>query len=151
MILRNDTHRRMFIAMALLAIIGAPFFTLGTVEAEDSAESAVPAPKVLLVKFHADWCPKCRSLVEPYNTMTEAFSSRGLLAIKFDITDDQNRHQSAMHAALVDMEQTWMDHGAGKKTGFMLLVDAQSKQTLAVIKSSHSESQIREMIRKALK
>lgn len=81
----------------------------------------------LLVKIHADWCPKCQAQNKHYeHAMGQFLGDKDLLFVKLDITDPKARAHSEMLANELGLGDIWEKHS--KRTGQMFLVERNSKR-----------------------
>ena len=90
--------------------------------------AADTAPRVIALKFHADWCGSCKAMGSVYEELQEKFDQQPVLWIVLDHTREYNRRQSAYLAAALSLDSVWAEHGG--KTGFILLVDAASHEVV---------------------
>lgn len=85
--------------------------------------------KLYVVKFHADWCGSCRVLGP---NIVKARGKAGLddeavLFVTLDLTDATKRNQAGLMASAIGLGDFY-EQNAGK-TGFALLIDADSGET----------------------
>jgi len=95
-------------------------------ESKDAPE--VAGPKVIAVKFHADWCGYCKAMGDVYAEMQAKFDRQPVLWITLDQTREHDRTQSEYLAHAMGMKDIWSEHGG--KTGFILLVNAETGQVM---------------------
>lgn len=91
-------------------------------------ESAARAPEAILVVFHADWCPSCQALGPKLEkgVMPEV-KDESFLVVELDFTD-RNSNQGEYMLSALGLGHLWEQFG--RKTGFAVLVDAQTKQVI---------------------
>ncbi|MCI0387850.1 MAG: thioredoxin domain-containing protein [Acidobacteria bacterium] len=105
-------------------------------------------PKVLGVLFYADWCGSCKALEPKLDQVKRGFQGQPILFTRFDLTDDFTNDQSARYAALLGLENYYRENAG--KTGYMLLIDAQSKKLLGKITKLNSPEEIKTMLTQTL-
>lgn len=103
-------------------------------EAKDTAE--VAGPTIIAVKFHADWCGYCKAMGDVYEEMQAKFDRQPVLWITLDQTREHGRTQAEYLAYALNMKDIWSEHGG--KTGFILLVNAETGQV--VEKLTHDQT-----------
>ncbi len=103
-------------------------------QANEAAE--VAGPKIIALKFHADWCGYCKAMGDIYEEMQAKFDQQPVLWITLDQTRENDRKQSEYLAHALSMNDIWAEHGG--KTGFILLVNAETRQV--VEKLTHEQS-----------
>jgi len=103
-------------------------------DAGDDAE--VAGPTIIAVKFHADWCGYCKAMGDVYQEMQAKFDQQPVLWLTLDQTREHDRTQSQYLARALNMNEIWAEHGG--KTGFILLVNAETGQV--VEKLTHEQT-----------
>ena len=104
-------------------------------------QAPAPAPPaVIAVMFHADWCRFCRVLEPRFEQLATRLDGQPVLFTEFDTTTDAARTQSAYLAASLGLDDAWQTYG--RATGFILLVDAQTKQVIDQLFSDASLDQL---------
>ncbi len=103
-------------------------------------------PEVLAVLFYADWCGSCKILdPEVAKARSEAdLDNQPVVFVRLDLTDETTRYQAGLLASSLGLEEVYTDYGSA--TGFMLLVDADSKDVLATLKKSMDADAIADQI-----
>lgn len=110
--------------------------------------AAAEAPKVIAVNFYADWCPGCKSLKPKLEEAMKDAAGQPLLTVKLDQTDKESKQAEYMLAAL-DLGDLWKEHAG--KTGFVLLVDAKTKQVVKTITYKQEVKEITSALMTAIK
>ena len=84
------------------------------------------APELLVVKLHADWCGSCLVLGPRIDSAREQadLDESSALFVTLDLTDEATRHQSALLAHSLGLEEFFAANRG--KTGFAILVDVAS-------------------------
>ncbi len=139
---------------ALVAIAGAA--TVGSMalaqsnQTGQSQEIMVEArkPKLMLVKFHADWCPKCKALETPWAAATQDMVADDILFVRLDRTDKKTSRQSAFHMAALGMPEAWAKYS--RQNGLMVLFDTETGEELHVFSGASADKSVTEAIRKHL-
>ncbi|MEW6213288.1 MAG: thioredoxin family protein [Acidobacteriota bacterium] len=140
-------RQRRLIAIGLMVIL---FGAAGPLSAQDQQkDQKIEQPGLLAVLFYADWCNSCKILEPKLNQVKREFQDKSVLFTRFDLTDDFTKDQSAHFAALIGLENFYRESEG--KTGFMLLIDGQSKKLLGKITKEKSPDEIRTMLTHALK
>ncbi len=105
-------------------------------------------PKVVGVLFYADWCASCKKLDPKIDAVKADFASKPVLFTRVDFTNDYTKQQSDLLAAALNLGPAYAEQG--RKTGFMLLLDAETKQPLGRLTSGQSEAELKQAIAAAL-
>jgi thiol-disulfide isomerase/thioredoxin len=128
--------------MMLLAL---PFVSNG----DDVPTSAKPA--VYGVLFYADWCGSCKALDPKITRAREEakLDEQDVLFVRLDLTDDTTKHQAAMMAAVMGISDLYESNSG--KTGFMLLIDAESGEKLAQLTQKLEVGDIASKIQSSVK
>ena len=135
------------VAMAGLAIAQSPR-TASTQRQASSAEG----PKVIAIKFHADWCGYCKAMGPVFEEMQAKYDQQPVLYVRLDLTREAGRRQAQYMAHALGMgDDIWSEYGG--KTGFVLLVDGTTGEVIE--KLTHDQSlkamgaSLREAVRNA--
>jgi len=91
--------------------------------------AAADGPELIAAKFHADWCGSCKAMGPVFEELQAKFDTQPVLYITLDQTRDHQRQQAAWLAGQLGLGQVWAEHGG--KTGFILLIDAETKAVVA--------------------
>jgi len=121
-------HRPLLGAFALAAVAAAAIGLLAPNAAPAQSSGGADSPEVLVVKFHADWCAKCKAMGPTYIDLVNKYDESDALFLTFDFTTAFDRTQSEYHAAALGLHDVWRQHGG--KTGFVLVIDAESRRVL---------------------
>lgn len=60
----------------------------------DAGEAEPWRPRLIVARFHADWCPRSPSIAPIYDELAENFEHEPVLFVTFDITSAQTRQRS---------------------------------------------------------
>jgi hypothetical protein len=66
-----------------------------------------------------------------------------VLFAELDLTDRRTRKQAEYLMSLLDLDQVWDQAGSGAKTGFILLVDAESRQPIGQLSADQDLKQMK--------
>ena len=110
--------------------------------------TAAEPPKVVGVLFHADWCSSCKALAPKLAAVRPDFAGQPVLFTQVDFTDDNTRAQADLLAAWLELGPAYAEQG--RKTGFMLLLDAKTRRVLGKLTKAQGEEELRAAIARAL-
>ncbi len=116
--------------------IAAIFSLLANSGLAQDQQKPTEAPKIIAIKFHADWCGYCKAMGSTFEELQAKFDTLPVLYLVLDHTREYNRKQSAYLAHALDLVDVWAEYGG--KTGFILLIDAKTKQVIT--KLTHQQS-----------
>ena len=131
---------------AILPIIAAAFIFNFSGFAKPKVEAATP--KIIAMYFYADWCASCKTLDPKFQAFKETFKNEAFLYTKMDVTNLPTTYQSGLLAAGLGLKSIF--DKTGVKTGFVYLIDGESKEIVDTIKRSASEEEISAKIKAAL-
>ena len=100
----------------------------------------VEAPEVIAVKFHADWCGSCKVMGPVFEDLQEKYDTQSVLYIVLDHTRTYNRRQSQYLATTLGLDKVWAEYGG--KTGFILLIDGESRKVLNTLTRENNLKQM---------
>jgi len=111
------------------------------------AQAKPRSPQVIAAVFHADWCGKCKQM-EPsaMKTMASYARNKDVKFVKFDLTSDSTKAQSAKLAARNGITPVWNSY---QKTGMVLLVDGKTRRVVDTIVSTDSHKDMKRKIEAA--
>ncbi len=136
--------------LSLLLISG--LFLLIPFASQAGDEGSVSAkPAVYGVLLYADWCGSCKALDPKIIKARKKANLDGqdILFVTLDLTDDTTKLQAAKMAAALGINEVY-ESNAGK-TGFMLLIDAESGEKLARLTSKLEVTDIANQIQDSIK
>jgi len=118
---------------------------IATAQQQDTTDK----PKILGVLMYADWCGKCKQLDPKLSEVKPQFEDQSILFTQFDMTNDFTTSQSQKLAGLLGLGDLFQQHKGS--TGYMVLLDAQTKEVLKTLKHDQSEEQLKKDIASVLK
>lgn len=146
---RSRTAVAAVLAAATLAVGGIAMTSASAAPFSAYAAAPAEAPKIMIVAFHADWCPGCKVLgPKLVDEVLPAVGEKPYLVVKLDQTDKNSRQAEYMLAAL-GLGDLWSEHAG--KTGFALVVDTETKKVLSTIMYNQEAAEITKTINTALK
>ncbi len=123
-------------ALAPMALVGASSQAVAGDSCANHAQAQAPieSTQLLVVKFHADWCGSCVKLDEPLQRLQASAAGEPVDFVRLDLTDDGTRAVAADRASRLGLSEIYESYGG--KTGFALLIDAESGTVLGKITSA---------------
>jgi thiol:disulfide interchange protein len=115
---------------------------------EETQSSELPKPKLLAVKFHADWCAVCKQMEFLFEDLNDKFDGRQVLFVTLDITNQTRRNHAQLLAAALGLESLWKMNAG--KTGTVYLLNPGDKQVLTSWSQDHDFKTMSAEIEKAL-
>ncbi len=120
----------------LFFIVVVVFSLLASTGSAQDQQKPTETAKIIAIKFHADWCGFCKAMGSTFEELQAKFDTLPVLYLVLDHTREYNRKQSAYLAYALDLADVWAEYGG--KTGFILLINAKTKQV--VTKLTHQQS-----------
>ncbi len=139
---------RWFAVAAMVALVAMAVMLPRGVWAQDSAKATTEKPKVVGVLFYAGWCASCKALDPKLDEAKKQFMDQPIYFTRVDMTDDCTKKQSGMLAEWVGLGEIYREHAP--KTGFMLLIDPQTKTVLSKLTKAQSEAELKAAMEDAL-
>ena len=139
---------RWFAVAAMVALVAMAVMLPRGVRAQDGAKETTEKPKVVGVLFYADWCASCKVLDPKLDKVKKQFTDQPIYFTRVDMTDDCTKKQSGMLAEWVGLGEIYREHAS--KTGFMLLIDPQTKKVLSKLTKTQSEAELKAAMEDAL-
>jgi len=130
----------------IFLMAAAILFSLGNAAAQDGCGDHSET-KLFAVKFHADYCGGCKALTPSLKELNTKLDGDGVEFVKFDFTSDESKEKSAKMAEELGLNDVY---SANKGTGYVLLVDADSKETVGKLTSRQSVDDMFASIKKNL-
>ncbi len=111
------------------------------------AQAKPRSPQVIAAVFHADWCGKCKQMgPSAMKTMASYARDKDVKFVKFDLTNESTKAQSAKLAARNGITPVWNSY---QKTGMVLLVDAKTRKVVGTIVATDSQKDMKRKIEAA--
>jgi thiol-disulfide isomerase/thioredoxin len=144
---RSNGYRVAGVGMASLFsfIILSSSLALGS---ENEAPSANSGPDLVALKFHADWCPPCIKLGNSIGKIYGDYQEKPILFITFDVTNETTKQKANYLSSMMGFDKVWEEHSA--RLGFVLLVDARSKNIVDTLTADQSTEELKKSIDRAL-
>jgi thiol-disulfide isomerase/thioredoxin len=128
------------LTLTLTAVVMGALVAVSPVRAAEPAKD----PQVIGLLFYADWCGSCKVLEPKLETVKEGLTGEPITFTRVDMTDDATKAYSERYARWIGLGSIYEEHAPG--TGFMLLVDAESKEVLGRLTRVQSEDELRASI-----
>jgi len=161
----NRIFGRSIAAVILTMIAGAGFYSLSadnalaqhsmkpthaakTTQTVERDEKAAHMPKVIAIKFHADYCGACKKIGRVMPDVIKESGEQPVLFLKMDITNDATAAQAEYHMAALGLTDYWEKYG--QRTGYVLLINAQTHELIGKITSKDNAEAMAEKINRAV-
>lgn len=129
----------------LLAVVFAALLGLG----QSPTRAASPKnAKVLALKFHADWCGKCKVLQPKLNSLSKSPQNKAVDFRIINVTDDTAKAKSAKVMQSLKLTQVWERYS--DTAGIVVLVDNRTHKQLGIIWYQENLGQMQAKLNKAL-
>jgi len=89
--------------------------------------ASIPGPQIVAVKFHGDWCGSCRKMGSAFIDLQNKLDGSPILFVQLDLTNNTTKHQAVLLASTLGLSKAYTENPG---TGFVLLIDAQSKKVV---------------------
>jgi len=129
-----------------LAIAGTSLSAQDCGDDSKHAKSDAQA-KILAVKFHADYCGACKALNQPLEELQTKLEGESVKFVKFDFTSAESKKKSEQTASELNVEDVYKKNNG---TGYVLLIDSESGETLATLYRKHSVDEMYDIVKKYL-
>lgn len=127
-----------FMAMGLLTAFfsckSASDTTKSQVESAAKSTASTSKKDVLLVKYHADWCGSCKTLTPMLKDLNRKLKGKNTTYVELNLTDENTTSNAKATAAKLGLAPL----DAKQKTGFVAIIDANSKKLLGKLTKTQS-------------
>lgn len=127
----SKAHMRnsVLIITVLVAVAGLAIAQDSRTTSTQRQSASVTGPKVIAVKFHADWCGSCKAMGPVFEEMQDKYDQQPVLYVRLDLTREAGRRQAQYMVHALGMgDNIWSEYG--RKTGFILLVNAETREVI---------------------
>lgn len=117
--------------------------------AQDQKDSpSASQAQTYAVMFYADWCGSCKTLdpVMKQARVDGNLDQQNVLFVKLDLTDTTSTNQAKLLADALGISTIYAENEG--KTGYVVLVDAQSQKPLAMITKTMKSEEVISLIEK---
>ncbi len=121
-------------SMRNLLVVASLFLTMVFIPNKSYSQD-IEQPKLLVVKFHADWCGSCRALGPVLADLTNKLDGKLVLFTQLDFTNNSVKHQSYLLASALGIETIVKNNNS---TGFLLVIDSKTKTIKAKLTKSQT-------------
>ncbi len=145
----HTSYRRYWHLLPALMLVGLVALSGATAtQPNDEKPPTAEAPKVIALKLHADWCGSCKAMGPVFTDLANKFDTEPVLFVTLDMTTQSQRKQAEYHAAALGIGDLWPTYG--KKTGLILLIDAQSRKVVGTLNKTHDIKQMGSALKRAI-
>jgi len=109
-----------------------------------AANEGARAPELVLVKYHADWCPKCRSLDPTFDQVEVDQATKNVLFVRLDKTNKATSLQAEYMSAELGLGKQWTKFG--RRTGLIVLFNAKTGDVVKEFRAGASATEINDAI-----
>ena len=109
--------------MKHLLLVASLFIAMIIIPNEGNAQED-SQPKLLVVKFHADWCGSCKALGPVLTDLTNKLDGKPILFVELDFTNNTKKQQTNLLASALGIDKIVAENGG---TGFLLVIDGKTK------------------------
>ena len=149
---KNDTMKKLMYLLAAITLIA---FTSESANAQcgDETASAVKTAsmdnttKLYALTFHADYCGACKKLTTNVMELQTKTEGESVEWVKFDFTSKESKTKSKELATELGVVHLYKKNQA---TGFVLLVDADTKEKVGKLTSGQSSDEMYQTIKNIL-
>lgn len=138
--------KRIIQSLSLIVLLMLAYQPLAHAQSSEKAEAGL---EVIGVKMYADWCGKCKQLDPKLSKVKPQFKDQPILFTRFDMTDGFTTSQSEKLAGLLGLNDLFKKHKG--RTGYMVLLDAQTHEVLNTLKHNQSEEGLKKEIASVLR
>ncbi|MFC2098313.1 thioredoxin domain-containing protein [Bacteroidota bacterium] len=132
--------------MYLFAAIAILAFAPQTAEAQ-CGDDEKSETKLVAAIFHADYCGACKKLKPEVMALQPKLEGKNVEWVDFDFTSVETKAAAKEKAEELGLSELYADNQA---TGFVLLVDAESKETVARLTSRQTSDEMYKIVMEKL-
>jgi thiol-disulfide isomerase/thioredoxin len=110
-------------------------------------EKTIASPKIIAIKFHADWCGYCKAMGSVFTDLTNKFDGKPVLFVTLDLTNRTTQHQAELLASALGVGDIYQEN---QGTGFIMLVDGQTREVSGRLTSNQTLKEMGDEINKLL-
>ena len=99
--------------------------------------------KLYALTFHSDYCGGCKALKPEVVALKPKLEGESIEWVEFDFTSKETKAESKKKAAELGVEDIYTKNQA---TGFVLLVNAESKETVARLTSRQNSDEMYKIV-----
>lgn len=100
-------------------------------------------PKLMVVKFHADWCGSCKTLGPAITDLTNKLDGKPVLFTELNFTNTTTKNQTLLLASALGLEKVVQSNSG---TGFILVIDTKTKEIKAKLDKTQSVKEMGKII-----
>ena len=104
--------------------------------------------KIILIKLHANWCEKSKSISQFYDSIQNRFDGKPILFLDLNYTNQQSTHQAELLINLLGLSSVVKKN---LETGKMLIIHKRSKKLLNKLENTLTFNEMESIVAKALK
>ena len=105
-------------------------------------------PKIMIVKFHAEWCGTCTRLEPTLVELKEKFEKKPIQWVVLDLTDEKTQSKAAYLAESLGISNHLQENG--RKTGSLRVLNASTKELISTLTKKMNKDEMALAISKAL-
>ena len=117
-------------------------------ESASKVRAATEEATLIVVRSSAQWCKVCSSATSAYAERTKQLSTKPVLFVTLDRTDDASTRQAIYLAKALGIDEQLADNM--KRVGTLTILDAKSKQRLSTLSLAPDVETMSEFITTAL-
>jgi len=103
--------------------------------------------KLLLVKYHADWCGSCKEIEPKITKLNSRLKGKPIKYIALDLTNKASTKNAKTLASNYGISDLIAEK---QKTGYVAIIDANSKKILGKLYKTQSVEEMQQQINKLL-
>jgi thiol-disulfide isomerase/thioredoxin len=144
----HKNHNTMKKVMYLLAAVTLIAFTIESANAQCGDETVkAEKTKLLALTFHSDYCGACKALKPNVMELQTKLDGEPVQWVKFDFTSADSKAKSEELASELGVADLYQEN---QSTGFVLLVDADTKQKIGKLTSRQSSDEMYQTLKNNL-